>query len=189
MAALLAFSAVRAGEPFTKTDLGAHTGYIINEEYALENKADLVASIPWHVSVEGFWTPSETDVAVADRVFHELLVQAAKDPMTLFPDMGANSDKFSLEALKKEQNELILIGENEDAYARQYVGVILTTGRKLIFCNYATVPKVDPSTEYLFLEKYFVADGTVHFLQCRFDSESKTCSNVSIIGSWQEKEK
>jgi hypothetical protein len=181
----LAFTAAQADEPFIKADLGSRTGYIIPEAYAAAYKADLLASMPWHVSLEGFWTPTEADAAVAERTFRELLRQAAKDPITLFPDLGMNSDKFSLDALKTEQNELVLIGENEDAYARQFVGIILSDGRKLIFCNYAEVPKADPSTGFLFLEKFFVADGTVHFLQCQFDPESKTCSHVSIIGSWQ----
>ena len=73
--------------------------------------------------------------------------------MTLFPDMGKNSDKFSLDTLKHEQAELVLVCDNEDAYARQFVGIILPTGRKMIFCNYAEVPNADPSTGYLFLEK------------------------------------
>jgi hypothetical protein len=49
--------------------------------------------------------------------------------------------------------------------------------------------KVDPSTDYIFIQKVFVPDGTMHFLQCRFDSEAKSCSNVSMIGPWQPKEK
>src|SRR5471032_1996411 len=97
MAVSLAFAAAQAEEPFLKADLGTRCGYIISEAYANAHKADLVASIPGHMSVEGFWTPSETDAVVSERTFRELLHEAAKEPMILFPDMGKNSDKFSLD--------------------------------------------------------------------------------------------
>jgi hypothetical protein len=69
---------------------------------------------------------------------------------------------------------------------RQYAGIVID-GKKLVFCNYSDGAKADPSTDYIFIQKVFAPDGTVRFLQCRFDPELKTCSNVSIIGSWQPK--
>lgn len=181
------WGAARADEPFIQVMQGTHPAYIVPEPYAAHHRAELMASIPRHVEIESFWTPTEADVAVAERIFRELLQQAAKNPMVLFPDLGRNSDQFSIEALKREQDELVLIGENYDAYTRQYVGIVVL-GHKLILCNYADVPKVDPATEFLFLEKYFDPKGTVHFLQSRFDPDWKTCAHVSIIGSWQGKE-
>jgi len=183
----LIFIPAQAGEPFVRVDLGSRAAYIIPESYADEHKAELVASIPGPVKVEGFWTPSEEDVTVAERVFRELIQSAAKDPTLLFADLADASQNASQDALQHQQIELELMSKYYAAYLRQYVGIIVD-GRKLVLCNYADVPKVDPSMEYLYVEKYFVGDGTTHFLQSRFDLESKTCSNVAIIGSWQPKE-
>jgi hypothetical protein len=151
----------------------------------------MTTSIPARVKIEGFWTPSEIDVIVADRVFRELIQDATKEPTLLFPDLAPNSDspasvKIAAAAqLENERYELSLVSTHFDEYARQYAGIIVD-GQKFVLCNYACVPKVDPSTGYLCIEKVFVADGTVHFLQCRFDPDAKACSNVSLFGSWQK---
>ena len=183
----LTLSAAGADGPFIRGAVGSHIGYIIPETYAGEYKADLTASIPGPVKIDGFWTPPEQDVAVADRVLRDLLHVAVKDPTLLFPDLAPNSDPTAPappDSLEYEQNELVLVSRNYDRYLRQYVGIIID-GQKLVFCNYSNGTKVDPSTDYIFIQKVFVPGGTVHFLQCRFDPELKTCSNVSIIGPWQ----
>ena len=184
----LIFSPARADGPLAKGAVGSHTGYIVSEKYAGEHKADLTASIPGPVKLDGFWTPPEQDVAVADRVFRDLIHSAVKDPKLLFPDLAENSDPAAPDSIEYERNELVLVSRNYDSYLRQYVGIILD-GKKLIFCNYSEGPKVDPSADYIFIEKVFVPGGSVHFLQCRFDPQLKICSKVSIIGSWQPRTK
>jgi hypothetical protein len=186
----LTFSAAWADGPLVRVALalGSHSGYIVSERYAEEYKADLIASIPGPVKIEGFWTPPDQDVAVADRVFRDLLHGAVKDPTLLFPDLAPNSDPAASDSLGHERNELALVSRNYDSYVRQYVGIIIG-GHKLVFCNYSDGTKVDPSTDYIFIQKVFAPGGTVHFLQCRFEPMLKTCSHVSIIGSWQAKEK
>ncbi len=186
----LTWSAVRADEPMTKIDLGSRPGYIVPEAYATAHQKNLIATIPGSLKIMGFWTPTEVDVLVADRVFHELIHAAVKDPTLLFPDLAPSTDPaipVNAEAaaqLENERYELTLVSSHYDRYACQYVGIIVD-GQKLIFCNYANARQADPSTGYISVEKVFVGDGTVHFLQCRFDPQEKTCSNVSMIGSWQ----
>ena len=183
----LMFSEACADEPFVRVDLDQLTGYIVPESYADAHKIDLAANIPATVKIEGFWTPSELSVTVAERVFRERIQSAAKDPALLFPGLAKKAGSGAgdpTESLDYQQKELELISVNFDSYLRQYVGIIMEK-KKLIFCNYSVGVKVDPSTDYIFTDKVFVGDGTVHFLQCRFDPESKTCSNVSIIGPWQ----
>jgi len=183
----LAFSEAWADGPFVPVDLDSLTGYIVPESYANAYKADLVASIPATVKIDGFWTPSESSVTVAERVFRERIESAAKDPALLFPGLakkGASDSGDPSENLEYQRKELELISANFDSYTRQYVGIIMQK-QKLIFCNYSVGVKVDPSTDYIFIDKFFVSDGTIHFLQCRFDPEAKTCSNVSMVGPWQ----
>ena len=186
----LAISAARADQTLIKVTLEAGPAYIVPEEYAADHKADLKQCMPGVLKIEGFWTPTEVDVIVADRVFRQLIRTAAKDPTILFPDLAPNPDATpaaSIETaaqLQNERYELSLVSDHYDRYARQYVGVILE-GKKLIFCNYAVVPKADASAGFLFIQNVFVQDGTVHFLQSRVDPEDKSCANVSIIGSWQ----
>jgi len=182
----LTFSPAWADGPFIRIAIDSHVGYIVPERYAWERKADLIASIPGPVKIDAFWTPPEQDVAVADRVFQDLLHSAVKDPTLLFPDLASNSDAAAQDSLEHERNELALVSRNYDRYLRQYVGIIID-GQKLVFCNYSDGTKLDPSTEYIFIQKVFVPGGTVHFLQCRFNPEFKICSRVSIIGSWQAK--
>ena len=186
----LTFSAVRADDALIKVPLETGPAYIVPETYAEDRKADVRQSIPGTVNLDGFWTPSETDVIVADRVFREMIQDAAKDPTLLFPELAQNPDATAaanLEAaaeLQNEKYELSLVLSHYDSYARQYVGVIID-GKKLIFCNYAVVPNADPSADFLFIQKVFTQDGKAHFLQCRFDADEKACTNVSFIGSWQ----
>jgi hypothetical protein len=182
---LVAFGA-RADDSFSAvtTPPSSHPGYIVSEKYATAHKADLVASLPGEPKIDGFWTPTEQNVAVAERVFRELIHNAAKDPALLFPDLAEATDADSIAALKNEKIELGLVDANYEAYLRQYVGVIIDAN-KVILCNYSDAPKINPATDYIFIQKVFTSDGTLHFLQCRFDSSAKTCSNVSIIGSWQ----
>ena len=186
----VAFSAARADDALIKVTVDSGAVYIVPEAYADEHKSDLKQSMPGVVKIDGFWTPSETDVIVADRVFREYIQDAAKDPLLLFPELAQNPEATAaanVEAaaqLQNERYELSLVESHFDRYARQYVGVILD-GKKLIFCNYAVVPKADPSADFLFIQKVFAQDGTVHFLQSRVDAEEKSCTNVSIIGSWQ----
>ena len=86
--------------------------------------------------------------------------------------------------MQNERYELSLVSSHYERYSRQYVGIVID-GKKLIFCNYLVAPRADPAADYVFIEKVFANDGTVHFLQGRVDAEEKTCTNVSIIGSWQ----
>ena len=170
--------------------VGAREGYIVPREYAEAHQAEFTANIPGPVKIDGFWTPPEQDAEVADRVLRDLIDDAAKDPSKLFPDLAktTDSDSESSDSLDHEQKELLLIAKNYDRYIRQFVGVIIE-GQKLVFCNYSDGTKVDPSDVYIFTDKVFVPGGKVHFLQCRFEPKGKTCSNVSMIGSWQKEDK
>ena len=176
------------GEPFAPITLafGPRPGYLVSEEYANQHKAELVASIPGEVKVERFWTPSDADVAVAERLFRELLHRGEKFPELLFPDLSPDADSSTTDSVEHEQRELLLVDRNYDAYARQYVGVIIE-GQKLVFCNYSDAPGIDPSKDYIYMEKSFAVDGSVHFLQCRVNAHDKTCTNVAMVGSWLPK--
>jgi hypothetical protein len=190
----LMFSNAFADPPLIRVDLESQAAYIVPEGYATARKADFQSSIPGPVKIDGFWTPPAQDVAVADRVFGELIRAAVKNPALLFPDLAPNPDRTVpvnpevAKQLEEERNELALISKNFDAYARQYAGIIVG-GQKLVFCNYSTGTRADPSAGYLFIDKVFVPDGTVRFLQCQFKPIEKTCSNVSMFGSWQPPEK
>jgi hypothetical protein len=178
-----------APTPLTRVVMGPHIGYIVPESYAADCKADLLVSIPGVVKLDGFWTPTELDVTVADRVLRDLIHDAIKDPTILFPDLVAdpNADAAaktdSNNQLEHERYALKAVSDNYDTYVRQYVGVIID-GQKLIFCNYSDGTKADPAADYIFIHRVFVDDGTVRFLQCRFDPDAKTCSNISMIGAW-----
>ena len=182
---------------FARVDLDSATGYIVPESYAEAHKADFVANIPSTSRILGFWTPSESSVIVGERVLREKIEDAAKDPEVLFPGMAkqAAKDAYDREDNQEfQQKELEMILANFQGYTRQYVGIILYDEERmekvrLIFCNYSVGSKVDPSMEYVFTDKVFVPDGTVHFLQCRFDFEKKACSSVSMIGPWQPVER
>lgn len=182
----LTLSAAWADGPLIRSAVGSHSGFIVPEAYAREHKADLVVSIPGLVKIDGFWTPTEQDVTVAERVLGELIQTAVKDPSILFPDLVKNTDPAAPDSFEHEQDELAMVSRNYESYLRQYVGIIIE-GQKLIFCNYSDGAKTDPSADYIFIQKVFVPGGTIHFLQCRFDPETKTCSHVSIIGSWRKK--
>jgi hypothetical protein len=186
----LAFSAARADDVLIHVVLGSRNGYIVPESYAEAFAAELTASIPGPVKIDGFWTPPEQDVAVADRAFRDTIRAAAKDPTVLFPDLAPNPDptapvdENNARELDHQRSELALISDNYDLYARQYVGIIID-GQKLVLCNYSDGTKLDPAAGYIFIQKTFVSDGTVHFLQCRFEPLLKNVTHVSIIGSWQ----
>jgi len=189
----LAGSAARADDALIKVTLESGPAYIVPESYAAGHKAELTKSIPGAPNIDGFWTPSEADVIVANRVFRELILDAAKDPTLLFPDLAQNPNATAaanIEAaaqLQNERYELSLISSHYERYSRQYAGLVIDR-KKLIFCNYLVAPKADPSAGYVFIEKVFEGDGTVHFLQSRVDIDEKTCANVSFIGSWQRSE-
>jgi hypothetical protein len=183
-------AAVRADDSLMRAPLGSHTGYIVPETYAAEYKTDFVSSIPGAFRIDGFWTPSKEDVAVADRVFLDLIHAAAKDPTLLFPDLAPSTDPTApvdaaaSQLLARQKSELALISDNYSNYSRQYVGIIVD-GQQLVFCNYSEGTNLDPAKDYIYLQKAFAPEGAVHFLQCRFDPVEKTCANVSFIGSWQ----
>ena len=177
---------------FHRVALDELVGYIVPEEYAAAHKAEFEANIPGAVRIEGFWTPGETSAIVADRVLRVLIHRAAKEPLLLFPDLAPDTsrdagkaDESDKEAqLKKQQRELAFISDKYVNYVRQYVGVIIDKQR-LVFCNYSVGTKGDPAREFLFTEKFFNEHGGTHFLQCRYDPEEKTCTNISMIGPWR----
>jgi hypothetical protein len=184
-----------ADDSFARVELDSQVGYIIPQSYGEAHKAEFESTIPGPVKIDGFWTPGETSAIVADRVFRLLIHAAIKDPTILFPDLAPvvdpnapaaakSTSADNQEELQRQYKELVLIADHYAAYQRQYVGIIVD-GQKLVFCNYSMGTKADPSSEYVFTEKFFVEGGKVHFLQCRFDREEKTCSNVSMIGPWQ----
>jgi len=201
----LILSGARADEPLLRVDLAldSHVGYIVPESYAEKHKAVVVASIPGVDPIDGFWTPTEQDVAVADRALRDSIEAGVKAPALLFPDLAPNPDfaapinPEAALALEHERKELVLVLSNYDSYTRQFVGIIVAvpgtdaqtgagtvTDIRLVFCNYSVGTKVDPSTDYILIQKVFVSDGTVHFLQGRFDPLLKTCSKISMIGPW-----
>jgi len=179
---------LRADGPFLKVTMDAGVGYIVPEKYAADHQAELLKSIPGDVKIDGFWTPTEQHVTVAERIFRETLHQTAKDATVLLPDLAQATGPDDLATLAREQKEAEAIGRNYGAYTRQYVGLVID-GVRIVFCNYSDAKKVDPATEFMYLEKYFVSGDKTHFLQCRVDPRLKTWSNVSIIGSWLPPEK
>ena len=183
--ALVGLTGLAGGdEALHKVMVGTHVGYILSDTQAEANKSDLVASLPGAIKLDGFWTPTEQDVAVADRAFHDTIRDAVKDPTLLFPDLPQDPDSTKPDTLGYEGHELAQVLENYDTYQRQYVGLIID-GIKIVFCNYSCGPKFDASAGYIYMQKTFVPDANIHFLQCRFEPILKTCSNVSLIGSWQ----
>ena len=190
----LAFSAAGASAsttdgPLLRVVVGSQFAFIVPESYAEAHKADIMLTIPGVMKLDGFWTPTELDVTVCDRVLRNLIQAAVKKPALLFPDLAPNPDAKAAakseanDQLEHERHELTDVSENYDSYARQYVGIIIA-GQKLIFCNYSDGAQADPSSDYIYIHKVFVDDGTVHFLLCRFNPDAKTCANVSMIGSW-----
>lgn len=180
------FFVARADESFRRVTLDAGVGYVVPEEYAEEHKADLLGSIALPPKIEGFWTPSETSVIVAERVLHEMIEDAAKDPIVLFPELADSPGVATDELLLNEKHELALVLQHYPGYQRQYVGLIIG-GTKFVLCNYSYGTQVDPTSDYVFIQNVFEDDGTIHFLQCRVDPYAKTCTNVSYIGSWQKR--
>ncbi|MEI9998389.1 MAG: hypothetical protein WDO13_04105 [Verrucomicrobiota bacterium] len=59
----------------------------MREDYAAAHRVDFAASLPDPDApkLDGFWTPSEPAVIVADRVFRELLQDAMKEPHHAVP--------------------------------------------------------------------------------------------------------
>jgi hypothetical protein len=175
---------VLADDALHKVAVGTHIGYVLSAAQAEAQKTALIDSFPGRVKVDGFWSPPEQDVAVADRAFRDLIKAAVKDPTILFPDLSQDPDPNKPDTVEYERRELSLVLDNYDSYQRQYVGLIVD-GIPIVFCNYSDGPKFDASAGYIFMQKSFVPGGSVHFLQCRFEPILKTCSNVSLIGTWQ----
>jgi hypothetical protein len=179
----------RADEPLTPINLNSGTGYIVSEKYANDHKADFLGSLVSYAKAVDFWTPTPGDAAVAERTLREMIHRGASDPGQVFPSMirydnGSGTPSGNDTEIENEKNELIQVDANYDHYVRQFVGIILDE-KKFVLCNFVVAPGVDPSKDYLFLQKVFVPKD-VHFLQARFDPEWKKCTNVSLIGWWQE---
>jgi hypothetical protein len=169
-----------ADGPFLRVDMDAGPGYIIPAAYAESHKAEIVASLPGHVLIEGFWNLTEQHTTVAERVFRQALQDGVKDPKTLFPDLS--EEAVGDESIDSVRRMIQSVVDNYPHYTRQYIGVIID-GTKLVYCVYSDAPKLDPLTQYFDMEKYFVT-GKTHFLFCRVDAHWKTWSNPAIIGSW-----
>jgi hypothetical protein len=183
--------AVYADDAFAQVMTGTRSGYIVPEEYAKAYQTELIASLTGPPKVEGFWTPSEANVVMAERVFREMLESAAKDPSILFPELAGDSNgkKVKGDTLDEMHNETVELGailKNYDSYQRQYVGLIIG-GNKIVYCNYSEGTPVDASKDYVFIQKVFQDGGRNHFLQAQVDSVTKVCTNVSFIGTWQSK--
>lgn len=185
LAANAVLSGIHPDEPFIKIAVGSHGGYIIPQSYAEDHRVEVVSSIPGEVTIDGFWTPPEQDVLVADRVFRDAIHDAVKDPTLFFPDLAPSADGTvpASPELEEERTKLTLVSQNYESYERQYVGIIVD-GTKLVLCNYSNGTEADPSTDYICMQKFFASGGKTHFLQCRVDVQAKTCANVSMIGSW-----
>jgi hypothetical protein len=181
-----AMSVARADESFRRVTLDAQVGYVVPEEYAEYHKDDLRASMALPPKIQGFWTPSDTSVMVAERLLREKLQDAAKDPIILFPELVDNPGVATEEILANEKRELGLILQHYPFYQRQFVGLIID-GNKIVLCNYSFGPKTDPSSDYVFIQNVFDQDADDHFLQCRVDPFAKICTNISYIGTWKSR--
>ncbi len=175
---------VRADESFRRVALDAQVGYIVPEEYAEYHRDQLRASMALPPKIQGFWTPSDTSVMVAERMLRETIQDAAKNPVLLMPELADNPGVATEEIILNEKRELALVLQHYSYYQRQFVGLIIG-GNKIVLCNYSYGPKIDPSSDYVFIQDVFKDDGDCHFLQCRVDPFAKTCTNVSYIGTWQ----
>jgi hypothetical protein len=176
-------SSALADEPLARVSLESRAGYVVSEKYASDHRADFVASLVEYTPQVDFWTPSATDVIVAERTLRELIHDGTREIGLVFPGMG-KADAYSVDEVERERTEVDLVERNYLRYNRQFVGLVMD-GRKVILCNFSDGPKVDPAKDYVFIQKVFVDHG-MHFLQARFDMETKTCSKVSLIGTWQE---
>ncbi len=189
-AGLMVCAAARADDAMLHVLVGKHDAYIIPESYALAYKADLVASMVGAPKIDGFWTPPLQDVTVADRAMRDVIHAAAKDPTVLFPDLApdpdpnAPVDEGKAKERERQRTELSLISDNYESYARQYLGVIID-GTKYVYCNYSHGTSVDPATGFVFIQKTFANDGTIQFLNSRFEPLLKNATNLSFVGSWQ----
>ena len=86
-------------------------------------------------------------------------------------------------SVRSSAAELSRIADNYENYSRQYLGVIID-GQKYVYCNYSHGTPVDPANGFVFIQKTFANDGTIQFLNCRFEPQLKNATNISFIGSW-----
>jgi hypothetical protein len=178
-----------ADDGLLKCDVGPHGGYLVSASYADAHRADILGTLPDGVEVDGFWNVSEQIAIKADRNLRETLEDAVKDPTTLFPDLTPGKDATQPDSLEYQRNELKAIIEHYDAYQRQYVGLVVN-GHEIVLLNYAMGPGLDPSDGFICIHHVF-EPGKMHFLQARYnwDYDTKTVSNVSMYGSWQDSSK
>jgi hypothetical protein len=176
--------AARADGPLVRCALGNRVGYILPQDAAAASASVIKSSLPDAPTLEGFWTPSEADVLVGDRVLRELLESAIKNPTILFPDLPTSPPAPFSETADYQRVELSHVVAHYDEYDRQYVGLVIK-GERFMLCHYAIGPGLNPAEAFLDMRKLFVPDRKMHFLQARFDPVQKTVSNVAFIGPWQ----
>ena len=179
----------RADEPLTQISLNSGVGYIVSESYGTAHQADFIGSFVQFVRKLEFWTPTPSECAGAERTLRELIHSGTSDPGLVFPSLERSEtsppDGDADAAIWAERNELTRVETNYNRDTRHVVGVILD-GQKVLLCNFSDAPGVDPAKDYIFMQKTFEPKG-VHFLQAKFDLETKKCTNVSLVGWWSER--
>ncbi|MCE0498660.1 MAG: hypothetical protein LV481_12010 [Methylacidiphilales bacterium] len=182
---LFVLSTCEADEIFFPVYTDAQPGLIVSEKYALDHKADFNDSLGKNGQTLYFWTPTLQDIAEAQQALRKSIDQGCTDPSQIFAQLAPKGG-YSADEVQRQGVEITFIREHYDRYARQYVGIIMD-GKKLVFCNfvdteYSDSKAVDPTKEYVFVQKAFAKD--MHFLQAQYDPEAKKVLNVALTGYW-----
>jgi len=163
---------VCAVEPYPLVKGEGYCGVIFPKNYSFPPELFI------GLRAENRWTPTDVDIAKAEKAIATVLNKAKDDPSIIQPFVRESPEHA--EYVKREVNQIIRKLPN---YHRQYFGLIVE-GKKKILCNFfpsslGDIKEPFPDWRSDYIE---VNDGGSGFWRITYDLESNTCSQFGVNG-------
>jgi hypothetical protein len=151
--------------PFPLVGTSEYVGAIIPAPFAAESFVD-----EWGPS-EGFWTPTESEIAKIEAIIPLTLKRALEEPDELADLVGSNGKDFARQEIPK-------ILANYSVYARQYAGIVVN-GKRRIWCNFFDRRHVEQQPDGWRRSWLVVFDGGSSYWRIECEVDTGRCTDFN----------
>jgi hypothetical protein len=163
---------------------GERRGAIVPADYARNMYAP-----PIYPSPDGYWTPTQEDIAAVEQSVRPALEQALSDRRRLRMLAGpvGNSPDFESPELRNmldyREREIRKILDHLPEYAAQYVGAV-EAGKRVVWCSYFPLSHVEGAHAFSSVVDGYVVvdDGGFWYWRITCEPDTGECRGLDVNG-------
>jgi hypothetical protein len=170
--------------PFLAVATDERRGAIVPADYALKMYAPPIRPAP-----DGYWTPTQEDIAAVELMLRPALEKALSDrrQLRMLAGPAGNSPEWESPELRNvldyREREIRKILDHFRQYAAQYVGTV-EAGKRVIWCSYFPLSDVEGVAAFSrVVDGYVVVnDGGFWYWRIKCAPDTGECRGFNVNG-------